>query len=153
MAPAMNFIYDFNVFRFCVLDRWSMVLRHDAQGRVAEGNLAALTDAFAAGAHVKVGVSGLYDPLSPPGSATLPHEVFVECHSCYYYTQERLFVAATQPLPRCRIATPMRYESGGWDYGWLLLRTDGQVVYRRCDPATLRFDDQPLRLAVRWFVS
>jgi len=33
-----------------------------------------------------------------------------------------------------------------------MVRTDGHVVYRRCDPYTLTFSDQPLRHAARWFV-
>jgi hypothetical protein len=152
-APAMNFIYDFNVFRFQVQDRWSMLLRHDADGNVREGDIGGLVDAFAAGAHVKVGITGLCDDLAEPGAAPLPHEVFVECHSSYYYTQQRQLITASQPLPRCRAAIPMRYEAGGWDYGWLVLRTDGHAVYRRCDPSTLSFTDRVLRLGLRWFVS
>ena len=47
----------------------------------------------------------------------------------------------------------MVYRSGNWDSGWLVLRTDGRVVYRRCDPYTLAFEDRRRRCPIRWFVS
>jgi hypothetical protein len=47
----------------------------------------------------------------------------------------------------------MTYTSGGWDCGWLVVHTDGTVVYRRCDPYTLAFEDRQLRCPMRWFVS
>ena len=46
----------------------------------------------------------------------------------------------------------MQFGSGDWDFGWLLLRTDGAIVYRRCDPYTLAFSDEDRRHPVRWFV-
>lgn len=152
-APSMNFIYDFLAFRFCVLDRWTQVLAHDANGNVISGDVNALAEAINRGAHVKVAVSNLYDDLSGPGETPLGHEVMIECHSCYYYTQQRLMVAASQPLTRCRVAIPMQYQDRAWDYGWLVVRSDGHVVYRRCDPQTLAFTDRTLRCGLRWFVA
>jgi hypothetical protein len=46
----------------------------------------------------------------------------------------------------------MRYASRSWDFGWLMCRTDGHLVYRRCDPYTLRFTDHTSKTAIRWFV-
>jgi hypothetical protein len=34
-----------------------------------------------------------------------------------------------------------------------VLRTDGAVAYRRCDPYTLAFQDLELRCSVRWFAD
>ena len=45
----------------------------------------------------------------------------------------------------------MRYQSKGWDFGWLVLRTDGTVVYRQCDPYSLAFADGMRRHPIRWF--
>ena len=150
-APSHNFVYDFDVFRYLVADDWTEVLAHDAEGRVAGGSLAALVEAFTAGRALKVGVSWLATSLIDAGPV-MRHEVFVEVGSAYYYTEQQLFIAGTHPLVRVRPNIPLRYESRTWDFGWLLVRSDGHVVYRRCDPYTLQFADLPLHLPVRWFV-
>ena len=54
-------------------------------------------------------------------------------------------------LIRVRPDIPMLYQSESWDFGWLMLRTDGKVVYRRCDPYSLAFDDRELQHSIRWF--
>jgi hypothetical protein len=147
-APSHNFVYDFGVFRYQVSDTWREVLSHDRTGAVRSGSLEALTEAFAAGCEVKVAVAGVCAELG----SDLPHELFVQTHSGYYYTNQRLFMVGTHPVIRVRPAIPMRYESRGWDFGWLFVRTDGHVVYRRCDPYTLQFSDHETRCGVRWFV-
>ncbi len=73
------------------------------------------------------------------GSSAVEHEVFVRIGSSYYYTQQALFMAGSHPVVRVKPAVPLLYESRGWDFGWLMVRTDGRVVYRRCDPYTLEF--------------
>ena len=92
-----------------------------------------------------------------PASAMLSelgieHEVFVQTGSCYYYTEQQLFMAGTHPLVRVRPSVPMSYESEGWDFGWLMLRTDGHLMFRRCDPYTLAFNDAAGHYPIRWFV-
>jgi hypothetical protein len=151
-APSSNFAYDFDLYRFWVWDGWQEVLAHDEHGHVRAGDVEALAEAFWAGRQVKVGVSGLAASLAAPTAGAPEHEVFVQTSSCYYYTQQRLFIAGSHPVVRVRPATPLRYESQAWDFGWLLLRSDGRVVYRRCDPYTLAFADQAARYPVRWFV-
>ena len=81
----------------------------------------------------------------------LAHEVFVETGSNYYYTGQQLFIAGSHPLIRVRPDIPMHYQGESWDFGWLMLRTDGKVVYRRCDPYSLAFDDRELQHPIRWF--
>lgn len=150
-APSTNFVYDFDLYRFHVRDDWREVLAHDAQGKVLRGSLDALTQASWAGAEVKVAVRGLastLDPAAPEGD----EEVFVRTGAHYYYTDRRQFMLGSHPVIRVLPRQPMRYASGNWDFGWLMLRTDGHVVYRRCDPYTLAFSDLPARLAIRWFV-
>ena len=147
-APSQNFIYDFDAYKFYVDDTWEEVLHHDAQGQVRSGAIDALAAAFSDGASVKVGIGGLCDDLG----GDLIHEVFVATGSGYYYTDQQLFIAGSHPTIRVCPGIPMRFQSKGWDFGWLILRTDGAIVYRRCDPYSLAFTDGDRRHALRWFV-
>ncbi|MFO0868831.1 MAG: hypothetical protein U0935_07745 [Pirellulales bacterium] len=151
-APSQNFVYDFDRYRYCVLDSWREVLRHSADGTVISGSLDELVAAFAAGCAIKLGIRNLCDDLADASNHTLEHEVFVQGGSAYYYTERRLFLIGSHPLVRVRPSKPLRYASRNWDFGWLLLRSDGHVVYRRCDPYTLRFSDRVFQCPIRWFV-
>ena len=151
-APSENFVYDFEVYRYLVRPAWREVLCHDAAGRVERGTLAELVDAFKSGSAIKVAVSGIADRLCGEGSPSTTHEVLVQVGSAYYYTETGLFVAGTHPLIRVKPGVPLRYTSGGWDFGWLIVRSDGQLVYRRSAPYTLATNDEELQGAVRWFV-
>ena len=151
-APSSNFIYDFEHFDFLVRDNWTEVLAHDAGGAVLHGSPSALGDVCAAGGEVKAAIQGLCADLAEPGAAAADHEVFVQVGSSYYYTEQRLFIGGTHPLPRVRASIPLRYATRAWDFGWLIVRTDGRVIRRLCDPYTLRFHDGESRHAVRWFV-
>ena len=151
-APSQNFIYDFDLYRFYVRDEWREVLSHDAEGAVQSGSVHDLADAFSQGCEVKVGVRGLCGNLAEDSTPVVDHEVFVQTGSCYYYTAQQLFIAGTHPTIRVKPALPLVYTSRGWDFGWLMVRTDGLVVYRRCDPYTLAFEDIAGNYAMRWFV-
>ncbi|NQU09667.1 hypothetical protein HQ590_02665 [bacterium] len=151
-APSQNFIYDFDCYEFFVRDDWQEVLAHDADGKVVAGSIEALTDAFRRGAELKVGVRNLCGDLADPVLPGLDHEVFVQAFSGYYYTRQGLFFVGTHPLARVRPAIPLRYVSGGWDYAWLFVRTDGFVETLRYDPYTLQTTRPQGRFAVRWFV-
>lgn len=146
-APSSNFVYDFQVYRYLVRDDWEEVLACGADGRPLSGSVAALERAFSQGSEIKVGMRGLCADLGPG----LDHELFVQTHSCYYYTEQRLFIGATQPVVRVAPAMPLRYFSRGWDFGWVLARSDGQVASLLCDPYTLRFERRQQRCALRWF--
>lgn len=160
-APSSNFVYDFEMFRYHVRDDWREVFAHEADGSPTSGSLEELVDAFWSGAAVKVGVRGLasgplYGPMGADSGASSgdvchDEELFVHTGSHYYYTDRRLFMLGSHPIIRIRPHEPMTYASRGWDFGWLMLRTDGHVVYRRCDPYTLAFTDVPTRHAIRWF--
>jgi hypothetical protein len=149
-APSSNFAYDFDVYRYNVCDSWREVLSHDAAGAVQAGSLDALVEAFAEGCAVKVAVRDLCSGLA--GEADCAHELLVEAGPCYYYTEQRLFITGSHPLIRVKPGVPLRYESEGWDFGWLVVRSDGHVVYRRFDPYTLACEDIEVRHPVRWFV-
>ena len=151
-APSSNFTYDFDVFRYCVSDAWNEALSHDADGNVQSGSLASLVNAFSDGCEVKAGIRGLCSDLTDDPSAAMDHEVFVQTGSCYYYTEREFFIAGSHPVIRVKPGIPLVYESQSWDFGWLMLRTDGYVVYRQCAPYTLAFQDIEMRHAIRWFV-
>ena len=151
-APSNNFIYDFEMFRYLVRDDWQEILSHDAEGNARSGSVEALGDAFRDGLEVKVGISGLCNDLDEHPSKAPPHEVFIQTGSCYYYTEQKLFVAGAHPLVRVRPGIPMKYTSRGWDFGWLLPRTDGLVSQLLYDPYTFKSRRESRHHAVRWFV-
>ncbi|MBX3012799.1 MAG: hypothetical protein KF832_14885 [Caldilineaceae bacterium] len=152
-APSSNFIYAFDSYRFLVNDRWQEVLSHAADGTVLAGSVTDLADAFLAGLPVKVGIRNLCADLVPAGEPALEHEVLIHAGSCYYYTEQKLFMTGTHPLVRVRPAIPLRYGSRGWDFGWLMVRSDGHVARWLCDPYTLTFQRSAARYALRWFVA
>jgi len=139
------------VFKYYVCNSWEEVLCHDAEGEARSGSVDALASAFSDGCAVKVGITGLCSDLAGKHSS-LEHEVFVEMGSCYYYLDQRLFIAGSHPVVRVKPDIPLSYQARGWDFGWLVLRTDGVVVYRRCDPYTLAFEDVRMTRPIRWFV-
>lgn len=151
-APSHNFVYDFDVFRFCVNDSWREVLHHSATGEVLSGSRSALVDAFFSGCAIKLGIDNLCADLSSDAATALNHEVFVQGGSAYEYTEQKLFIIGSHPLVRVSPGVPMQYASLNWDFGWLMVRSDGHVVYRRCDPYSLKFSDHVTQNAVRWFV-
>lgn len=152
-APSSNFIYDFERYRYLVCDRWREVLAHTADGDVVSGSLDALIEAFEEGREIKVGIRGLCADLAEAASPAPEHTVFVQTGPGYYCTERKLFSAGSQPVVRVCPSVPMRYKSDGWDFGWLMPRSDGFVDRWLCDPYTLRFEKKPGRFAIRWFVQ
>ena len=151
-APGANFTYDFNVIRYWVRDDWRQVLEHTADGSVLSGSVDALAEAFDRGAEIKVGIRGLCSDLAEDPSSAIDHEVFIQVHSYYYYVDTGLFIGATNPLVRVRPAVPLRFVSRGWDFGWVMVRTDGYAAHLLVDPYTLRFRRSEGRYGVRWFI-
>ena len=152
-APSSNFVYDFETYRFMVCDNWKEVYSNTKDGKVSSGSLDKLVDAFTSGCEIKVAISGLCDDIATekPGF-TNEHEVFVHCGSCYYYTETMLFMAASQPVVRVKPAIPLRYSSNGWDFGWLMPRSDGFVARLFVDPYTLKFHRSEKHYSMRWFI-
>jgi hypothetical protein len=151
-APSSNFAYDFETYRFWVCDDWEEVYSHNADGRALSGSIDALAEAFGAGREVKVAINGLCRDMSVDTVSVMHHEVFVQCGSCYYYTESKQFMAASQPVVRVKPSIPLRYESRGWDFGWLMPRSDGHVACWIADPYTLKFHRSEGQYAMRWFV-
>lgn len=153
-APSENFIYDFGVYRYWVNEQWQEVLSHDSEGQVLGGSLEALVDAFGSGREVKVGIRGICSDLFGEHSdSAMEHEVFVQVGFTYYYTQSKLFLGETHPIVRVKPSIPLRYESGNWDYGWLMPRTDGYVAMLLYDPYTLQYRRMDGQYAIRWLVK
>jgi hypothetical protein len=150
-APSSNFVYDFHRYRFLVCDNWEEVYANSADGRPEFGSLETLAHAFSQGREIKVGVRGLCDDLAEPTAAAPDHTVFVHTGPGYYATDRKLFTAGCQPLVRVRPGVPMHYTTRGWDFGWLMVRSDGFVARWLCDPYTLQFHKSERRHAVRWF--
>lgn len=151
-APSSNFVYDFNIYKFWVCDDWKEVYSHTADGVAVSGSIDQLAKAFAEGREVKVGISGLCSNMTPATDTTMPHEVFVQCGSCYYYTERKQFMAASQPVVRVKPAIPLRYKSDEWNFGWMMPRTDGHVAMWIVNPYSLRFEKKNGQYAMRWFV-
>jgi hypothetical protein len=152
-APSSNFIYDFEYFHFMIRSGWREVLSHTADGSVMTGDVVELADAFSRGAEVKVAIRGLCDDLDDDGISPVNHEVFIHVGACYYYSEQRLFMASANPVVRTRPSIPLGYGSCSWDFGWLMPRTDGHVARWLCDPQTLKFHRDSQHYAIRWFVS
>ncbi len=151
-APSTNFTWYFEEFRYFVRDDWQEVLSAKADGTVVSGSVDKLTKAFSSGKEVKVAISDLSDDLAKDPDNILDQEVFVQVGAGYYYTEQKLFIAATHHLVRVAPAVPLSYSSKNWDFGWVIVRTDGLTVLRICDPYTLKFTDSERHCAIRWFV-
>jgi len=150
-APSSNFIYDFEVFRYFVCDDWQEVLAHDAGGHVQSGSIDLLAAAFEVGAEIKVAIRNLSADLAAEPTRPVEHEIFIQVGPGYYYSDRKLFIAGTHPLVRVRPGIPMRYVSRGWDFGWLMPRTDGRVAMLLYDPYSLKVRRQADQFAMRWF--
>lgn len=151
-APSSNFVYDFDTYKFWVSDDWTAVYANDEAGNTVAGSIAELADAFSGGKEVKVGIRGLCADVQHPQVGSMQHEVFVHCGSCYYYTKSNWFCAASQPVVRVQPAIPLKYKSENWDFGWLMVRSDGHVARWLLDPHTLQFTRSRAQYAIRWFV-
>lgn len=150
-GPSLNFVYEFERYEFYVREDWVEVLSHDENGSVLSGSHKELDEAFRAGLELKVALAGLCDNL---GSQDNEHhsEVFVQCGSGYSHSETGLFYAESHPVVRVPPGMPMGYQSRGWDFGWLLAHTNGNVSGLICDPYTLRFSRPTWRCPIRWFV-
>jgi len=155
-APSHHFVYDFDHYRFHVRDSWKQLYAHDEQGRGQCGSLDALVAAFNGGAELKVAIRGLCRDLTVDGvegEQAMDHEVFVHLGSCYYYTESKYLMAGSHPLVRVAPAIPLVYRCRGWDFGWVMPRTDGFMAKLLYDPYTLVPHKSEGQYAMRWFAQ
>jgi len=54
-------------------------------------------------------------------------------------------------LVRLRPSFPLRFVSEGWDFGRVMVRTDGHAALLLVDPYSLCFRRSEGRFALRWF--
>ena len=151
-APSQNFVYDFESYGFHVLDVWEEVLSHTEDGTVVSGSVEDLARECARGRDVKVALRGLCADLADDPAKAMAHEVFVHVGPNYYYTEQKRLWGAAQPVVRVKPSIPIRYRSKGWDFGWVLARTDGYLARWLVNPYTLQFQKSQVRCAARWFV-
>lgn len=151
-CPSTNFIYDFYSYKYLADDVWTEVLSHDADGNVISGSAKILEEASSAGCDLKVGIQGICDGLYGE-EETLKHELFIQTGPHYYYTETGFMVAETRPFVRVKPEIPMTYKSHNWDYGWAIVRSDGQVSGLFYDPYTLKTRRTYGKKAMRWFVK
>jgi hypothetical protein len=151
-SPSHNAIYEFNIFRWLVADDWTEMLAHDADGNVTGGSLDALSEAFRNGCSIKVAVQGLCRDLTPAGHPAVEHEVLVEIGSLHNHLERGFLSGESLPLVRIAPAIPLRYDTGNWNFGWILPRTDGVVFHLVIDPYTHEVREFSDRCAMRWFV-
>lgn len=151
-APSNNFVYEFDFYRYLVWDGYEEVLSHDADGAVRSGSLDALAENFEQGRDIKVGIRSLCADVTDDEDPGTKHEVFIHIDHGYLHPKSGYFIGATHPLVRVKPAIPLAYQSHGWDFGWLLVRTDGHCARWLCDPYTLKFHKSQKQYAVRWFV-
>ena len=150
-APSNNFIYDFYSYKFIVDDCWEEVLSHDAEGNIISGNPKLLDEASNEGRELKVGIRNVCEGMRK--EAGVPeHELFIATGPHYYYSETGYMICETRPFVRVEPSIPMTYESRNWDFGWAIVRSDGQVATLYYDPYTLKPVKSMERHAMRWFV-
>jgi len=151
-APCSNFVYDFFSYRFMVNDCWEEICSVDENGNVLSGSKRLIEQASLDGCELKVGISGVCDSMEcVRGSAPVKHEVFVQTGPHYFYHNEGNMVAETRPFVRVKPEIPMQYASGNWDFGWNIVRSDGDVAGLYYDPYTLTPFRTKEKHAIRWF--
>lgn len=152
MAPSQSFVYQFEYYDFFVNDCYSEIYANDALGQCTFGGMEALTEAYRGARRIKIGIGGLLSALYGQGSNN-QDEVFIQCGCSYYYTEERLMIANSNPLVCLPTCVPLIYTAGELHYCWLVVQSDGRVFVRLYDPFTCRWQTRDERLAVRWFAQ
>ena len=150
-APSSNFVYDFYSYKFYVNECFEEVYTHDEMGKRISGSLKELTDASSEGAQIKVALRGMCRSFCK--NEVPDHEVLIQTGPMYFYTETGYLLAESHPFVRVKPQIPMRYESGNWDFGWAIVRTDGHVAGLWYDPYTLKTSRSFEKLAIRWFVK
>ncbi len=145
-APSQNFIYDFEYFKYIVRDDWTEIFAHDENGNVLSGSLDALVEATRAGRDLKAAIRN-FD--HQPGEED--YEIFTYLGSTYYSTKSNHLAVNSQPLVLVKPAIPMRYASGNWRPGNMLLHTDGTVEFWTYDPYFMKYSQCRDKCAIRYF--
>ena len=143
-APSINFIYDFERYRYFVRDDWRQVLSHDGNGEVIDGSFDDLHEAHHSGCELKVAVRDL--------AAGESNEILSLVGTSWVHTARRELEGLTHPLVRLDASRPLKYASGTWTVAWVFLSTNGSAKLRVLDPYRRRFHEEAGNFACRWFV-
>jgi len=148
-GPSMQFVYEFERYRYWIRDDWELMFAHEADGTVTDGSWRELHDAHQAGKDIKVGLVNLCADLA---GESREHVVFSPAGSSWTHTPTELIETQSHPLVRVAPGKPLGYAGGNWDVAWVFIRSTGEATIRRLDPYTRRFEDRKTRLGCRWYV-
>jgi hypothetical protein len=148
-GPSLQFVYEFERYRYWVRDDWELMLAHGADGTVTDGSWRDLHDAHRAGRDIKIGLVNLSADLA---AEAMEHVVFSPAGSSWTHAPTELIETMSHPLIRVAPGKPFAYSSGNWDVSWVFIRSTGEATIRRLDPYTRRFEDRKTRLGCRWYV-
>jgi len=144
-GPSVNFIYDFERYRYFVRSDWQQLLHHDASGQIIDGSFDELHAAHRSGCELKVAIRNL-------AGGELEHEVISLVGTSWVHTARGELEGLTHPLVRLIPGRPIKYASGNWDVAWVFMSTNGDAKLRVLDPYTRQFRDETGKFACRWFV-
>lgn len=145
-APSQNFIYDFEYFKYIVRDDWHEVYAHDENGNPLRGSLEELVNATRAGRDLKAAIRN-FDHKE----GNEDYELFTYLGSTYYSTLSNHLAVNSQPLVAVEPAVPMRYKSGNWHPGNMLLHSNGKVEFWYYDPYFMKYYQKSCQCAIRYF--
>lgn len=145
-APSENFIYDFEYYRFMVRDQWQEIYSHDEYGNTLSGSPETLADVALHGGELKAAIRNFQHQDGAPD-----YELFTFLGSTYHHLDTGLFSVNSQPVVLVDVAEPMRYASGNWSFGNMLLQNDGVVWFWSCDPYSMKYTKKSDRCAIRYF--
>ena len=130
---------------------WEQICAHDEHGNASMGSWKALREAANDGCVLKVGVRNLWRGFVADREQTPAHEVFIECTTDFCHVDEGLFGSLTQPTFLLKPCVPLVFTGGAYAPGWLVVRSDGNVLRQTLDPMTMKWGQVWSRHAVRWF--
>ena len=145
-GPCQNFIYDFEYYRFLVRDDWREVYAHDEHGGPVSGSLTEMVDALRAGCEIKAAIRNFRR-----AEGESDYELFTCLGSSYYSTGSGHLAINSQPLVLVRPNVPLRYTSGNWTPGNMLLHNTGRVEFWSYDPYTMEYAKSAESCAIRYF--
>ena len=109
----MQFVYEFERYRYWIRDDWELMFAHEADGTVTDGSWRELHDAHQAGKDIKVGLVNLCADLA---GESREHVVFSPAGSSWTHTPTELIETQSHPLVRVAPGKPLGYA--GSRVGW-----------------------------------
>ena len=130
---------------------WEQICAHDENGNASVGSWKSLHEAANDGCVLKAGIRNLWCGIGPDCEPTPEHEVFVECTTDFSHVDEGFFGSLTQPTFLLKPCVPLVFTAGAYAPGWLVVRSDGNVLRQTMEPVRMKWERVWSRHAVRWF--